>query len=293
MLKNFLKRREISKKIELLDPEKDNQEIVYLLACHCFPYDVERSLEFGFFRTFAVPSISRLLASTGEFRNRTKKRYDDTELIMYEIIENGHDSERAMKAFQRMNSMHGSFDISNDDFLYVLSTFIFIPIFWLDKFAWRRPSRKEKRAIFHFFREVGLKMNIKNIPKDYREFKAFHMKYEKENFKFSESNRAVAEYTRDLLISFFLPKQLNFVGRSITNCLMDDPLLDAMGYDKPNPILKAFVMIFLKVRMWFMSVLGDKKKPIYGTTKKRSSYPKGYNIEDLGTFPNKVFSSVA
>ena len=72
------------------------------------------------------------------------------------------------------------------------------------------------------------------------------MKYEKENFKFSESNRAVAEYTRDLLISFFLPKQLNFVGRSITNCLMDEPLLDAMGYEKPNPILKAFVMIFLK-----------------------------------------------
>ena len=30
MLKNFLKRREISKKIELLDPEKDNQEIKYI-----------------------------------------------------------------------------------------------------------------------------------------------------------------------------------------------------------------------------------------------------------------------
>ena len=41
--------------------------------------------------------------------------------------------------------------------------------------------------------------------------------------------------------------------------------------------------------MWFMSILGDKKKPIYGTAKKRSSYPNGYNIKDLGTFPRKVF----
>ena len=114
MLKNYIRRKNITKEIETLDPVKDHERIVYLLACHCFPYDVERSLEFGFFRTFAVPSISNLLASTGEFRKRTQKRYDDTELIMYEIIENGHSSERAAKAFNRMNGMHGAFNISND-----------------------------------------------------------------------------------------------------------------------------------------------------------------------------------
>ena len=42
----------------------------------------------------------------------------------------------------------------------------------MDKFAWRRPSRKEKRAIFYFFREVGLKMNIKNIPKDFESYES-------------------------------------------------------------------------------------------------------------------------
>ena len=74
-LLNYFKRREISKEIEQLDAVKDHERIVYLIACHCFPYDIERSLEFGFFRTFAVPSISRLLASTGEFKRNTKKRY--------------------------------------------------------------------------------------------------------------------------------------------------------------------------------------------------------------------------
>ena len=52
-------------------------------------------------------------------------------------------------------------------------------------------------------------------------------------------------------------------------------------------------MILLQLRMWFMSLIGDKKKPVYGTTKKRPTYPKGYNIEEIGTFPNKVLSPVA
>ena len=74
---------------------------------------------------------------------------------------------------------------------------------------------------------------------------------------------------------------------------MDDTLLNAMGFKQPNPILKAFVMILLQLRMWFMSLIGDKKKPVYGTSKKRPTYPKGYNIEEIGTFPNKVLSTVA
>ena len=69
------------------------------------------------------------------------------------------------------------------------------------------------------------------------------MKYEKDNFKYAKSNREVANYTRDLLISFFVPKQLAFLGRPITNCLMDDTLLNAMGFKQPNPILKAFVIV--------------------------------------------------
>ena len=42
-----------------------------------------------------------------------------------------------------------------------------------------------------------------------------------------------------------------------------------------------------------MSLIGCKKKPVLGTTKERSSYPKSYKIEDIGTFPNKVLAPVA
>ena len=49
-------------------------------------------------------------------------------------------------------------------------------------------------------------MGIKNILEDYRKFKIFHLKYEKENCKYSKSNSEIAKYTRDVLISFSVPK---------------------------------------------------------------------------------------
>ncbi len=144
------KRKPFSHRITKLDPIDEHKEIVRILGSHCFPWDVEKALEFALYRTFAVPSISLLLSKTGEFKNRTRKRYDDTELIMAEILENGYDSERAKRAIKRMNEMHHRFKIANDDYLYVLSTFVFEPIYWIEKYGWRKPALNEKLAIFLF-----------------------------------------------------------------------------------------------------------------------------------------------
>jgi hypothetical protein len=121
-----------------LDPLRDHKRIVYLDTCFEFPFDTTRSLEFALFRTFAVPSIGGLLDRTGEFAQRAQKRYDDTDLILSTLVEEGYDSELGKRAIRRMNQIHGRFEISNDDFLYVLSTFVFEPIRWNERFGWRR-----------------------------------------------------------------------------------------------------------------------------------------------------------
>ena len=68
-----------------------------------FSWDIERALEFALFRTYVVPSISGLLARTWEFANRPAKRYDDTELLLSEPLENGLDSLRGRTAIARIN----------------------------------------------------------------------------------------------------------------------------------------------------------------------------------------------
>ena len=90
--------------------------------------DINKALEFALLQTFAVPSISGLLDRTGEFSNRTLKRYDDTAILIREVLSNGLDSDRARRAFRQMIDMHGRFRIANDDFLYVLSTFVSAPL---------------------------------------------------------------------------------------------------------------------------------------------------------------------
>ena len=78
-----------SAEIDRLDPECDYERIVLLLSYQLFQWDVERSLEFALLNTYAIPSISGLLARTGEFTMRARKRYDDTELLLAEIGEHG------------------------------------------------------------------------------------------------------------------------------------------------------------------------------------------------------------
>ncbi len=280
------KRKPITDRISTLDPVKDHQEIVFLLNCHTFYWDIERALEFALFRSYAVPSISQLLSKTREFKKRPRKRYDDTELIMSEILENGYDSNRARRAFSRMNSMHNRRNISNNDLLYVLTTFIYTPIYWIEQYGWRKMTEGEKIAWFLFFKEIGRRMNIKNIPEDYDSFEKFHHQYELDNFKFSNTSQEIGKYTSDLFLGFYLPKYLFFVGRPFIPCFMDNALIAAMGFHPPSKILRIMVKGLMRFRANILKLFPERKLPHLQTKIKRPSYPEGYKIEELGTFPN-------
>src|SRR5437868_7382916 len=198
-------RHKVLDRILKLDPEKDHLEIVYLDNCYEFPFEITRGVEFALFRTFAVPSISTLLDRTGEFQHRAQKRSDDTALILSEIVENGYDSPRGRAAIRRMNQIHGRFAISNDDYLYVMSTFVFESIRFVERFAWRPMVRQEQLAAFYYWRELGRRMNIKSLPTDIDEFERFNVEYERTHFRYSETNRRVGVATRDLFLSWYLP----------------------------------------------------------------------------------------
>src|SRR5437899_211066 len=137
--------------VRTLDPLKDHQRIVLLSTRQDFPFDTTRALELALFRTYCSPSISTLLDRTGEFQQRAQKRYDDTDLIVSELLEWGYDSDRGKAALRRLNQIHGRFPISNEDFLYVLSTFLFEPIRWNARFGWRPLCEQERLGLFYFW----------------------------------------------------------------------------------------------------------------------------------------------
>lgn len=268
-----------------LDPARDHQRIVYLSAAFEFPFDMTRSLEFALFRTYAVPTIGALLERTGEFTQRTQKRYDDTDLILSQIYEFGYDSERGRAALKRMNAIHKRFDISNEDFLYVLSTFIFEPVRWMKRFGWREMTDNERIAFFHFWREVGRRMNIRDIPESYESFEQYNVSYERESFRFTESSRRVAIATRDLFLSWLLPKPMWKIGAPFVYALMDDRLLEAFGFPKPSAAMRKLVEGALRTRSRLARLLPERGKPRLRSEMKHRTYPSGYRSEELGPPP--------
>jgi hypothetical protein len=267
--------------IRALDPEKDHQRIVFLITCYEFAFDMTRSLELALFRTFCVPSISAVLDRTGEFRDHAQRRYDDTDLIVSELVERGYDSERGRRALRRMNQQHGRFAIANEDFLYVLSTFIYEPIRWNSRFGWRPMCEEERLGLFFFWREVGRRMGIKELPAGYAEFERYNIEYEKRHYRYTEANHRVAIATLDMFASWFPPIVRPLVRRSIC-ALLEDPVLQGFGFRRPSPMLRRLVRGVLRLRAKALRWVPARRRPRLRTEMKHRSYPAGYRIEELG-----------
>jgi len=215
----------VLKAIAQLDPERDHQRIIHLSFGYDFPWDSIRALEIALYRTYCVPSISALLDRTGEFHHDTQRRYDDTSILVAEMCEWGYEERRGREALERMNWAHSHYRIANDDFLYVLSTFIFEPVRWIDQFGWRKTSPNERHAYYWFWRAVGLRMGITGIPHSYEAFEAWSRDYERRHFRFAESNGRVGSSTRDLFTTWF-PRLLTPAVRYGIYAMLDDDMND-------------------------------------------------------------------
>jgi hypothetical protein len=273
-------------RIAELDPAKDHHAIYQMLAAYEFPWDLTQSLSFALYRTYAVPSIGRLLFATGELTERTQKRYDDTALILDAILEHGPGSEGGRVALRRMNQMHGRYAIPNDDMRYVLSTFVVMPIRWLDDYGWRRLTEGERVASANYYRELGRHMGIKDIPATYQEFTEFLDRYEQENFAFDEGARTVSESTLRLMATF-PPNHLapGALARRLALALMDDPLLDAFRYRRPSRLERTLARAALRLRGRIVRFLPPRTEPFHARQLRNiRSYPQGYDVAQLGTF---------
>lgn len=278
-----MSRYAILEQIQQLDPLKDCAEITRLIYCYEFPWDQQRALEIALYRTYCVPAISTLLYGTGELTNHTQKRYDDTALILSEIATFGFESERGRAALRRMNRIHQHFSISNEEYLYVLSTFIYEPIRWNARFGWRKMCQREKLASYYFWREVGRRMYIKNIPDSYEGFELFNIGYEQSHFHYADTNKCVAAATRDLFLSWIpLPNFLRTLLKPALYALLDEAMLDAFGFPRPSQALRVLVEGMLKLRGFALRFFPPRKKPFLYVERRHRSYPKGYTLTQLG-----------
>lgn len=267
--------------IQQLDPVQDHVKIQHLSTGYEFPWDTVRALEIALYRTYCVPSISGLLDRTGEFRHRTQQRYDDTAIIVAEMCEWGYESGRGREALERMNRIHSRFKISNEDYLYVLSTFIFEPVRWIDQFGWRKLCEQEKLAAYYFWREIGKRMGIQNIPPSFEAFAQYNRGYEQKYFRYADSNQHVGSATRDLFASWF-PRLFTPMVRQGIYAMLDERMLAAFGFPRPLGFMPPLARFALKMRGKLVRFLPPRKQPHFFTDIPNRTYPQGYQISELG-----------
>ncbi|MFJ7085984.1 oxygenase MpaB family protein [Streptomyces griseus] len=281
----MVKRYDRLKEIQRLDPERDFLEIYRLTVTYEFPWDVTRALELALYRTYAVPSIGRLLDETAELTERSQKRYDDTALLLDTVVEHGFETDEGRTAVRRINQMHRSYDISNDDMRYVLCTFVVTPKRWLDSFGWRRLCCHELGAFAAYYRTLGARMGIKDVPGTYEEFESTLDAYEREHFGWDEGARRVSDATLALMASWY-PAPLAPVVRGASLALLDDSLLRAFRYRRPGPVARGLTRGALRLRARAVRLLPPRRTPHYARQNPEiKGYPEGYEVAQLGTFP--------
>jgi ER-bound oxygenase mpaB/B'/Rubber oxygenase, catalytic domain len=281
----MLRRTHWLRQIARLDPVTDYEQIYRITVTHEFPWDMNQALSFALFRTYAVPSIGRLLDATGAFARNAQKRYDDTVLLLDEVSVHGLHSTGGRRAIRRVNQMHGAYDISDADMRYVLSTFVVVPKRWMDGYGWRPFTGAEVEASTRYYRELGRLMGINEIPETYAAFERLLDDHEAAHFGYDAGGRRVADTTLTLMKSFY-PK---FAARSVdafSRALMDEPLLAAFGYRAPPaPVVRA-ARAGLRLRGRLESTLPARRTPVHARDLPRiRTYPDGFDVDALGTFP--------
>ena len=252
------------------------------LAGELFPWDITRALELALLKTFCVPSISKLLARTGELTHRPRKRYDDTGLMVAELLRWGPRSAEGQAVIDRMNRIHGAYAISNDDFLYVLSTFVAEPIRWLARYGWRPLSVHEQTCLFLFWRKVGEAMGLQALPASLEALLGLNREVEARAFRPAASNGRVADATLAMLLADW-PAPLRPALRRVLLALVSQEVCGSLGWSSSPGWLQRLVLAGLGLR----SRLARHWPRRPGATRFYSerptaSYGKHFGLEQLG-----------
>ncbi|KAI8079618.1 uncharacterized protein B0P05DRAFT_571534 [Gilbertella persicaria] len=278
------------------DPQSVLEDITIAREIHAatvqkeFPFLTLRGTELALFKTFSIPTISKLLVATGEFKSRCARRAEDTELLTLEMTEvfgriqnqrlkcpytSQADIDlqwtRAQTAVKRLNEIHGKYKIRNEDFIYTLSLFVFEPIAWVNQFGYRAMDPRE--------------INV----------------YANQSIRYSVHNWQVAQPTIDHLLTR-LPACMRhafygFVVKLLPT-LIGQHDADALGLPRASRLLSFLYSVMMQGYAWMVRYLRLPRSffmirtPFYADLQGRfmpeyHAYPivyqEGYRIVELGT----------
>ncbi len=267
------------RRIESLDPNKDYHEIARLFFADfrsvMLPYGFK-----GLLFTFAMPRMSRLLATTGEFEKRLAKRIVDTILLSHLVLEQGVGEGSGREAARRVKAMHRRYDIEPDDFIAVGCDEVLSALELARRYGWRPVSEPEQIALRNYHdmksRAYG---SSRPLPPTIPEIQAFWSDYLETQARYEPQNKLLAASTLGYFCRL-LPGILRPLAPAILLSQVDPCIVRACGMQVPSTPSR-----------WFshqvFSLAGRRDPtPDIGAEHLRKMaaavYPEGWQISDLG-----------
>ncbi|TKX26813.1 hypothetical protein C1H76_0968 [Elsinoe australis] len=247
-------------------------EIHYALTAMEFPTVFNQSIFFAPFKTYGIPSISRLLAATTQLSApaTASKRAADTGVLLTEIFLHPPDDPRTVAAFARMNYLHARYrkvgKISDEDMLYTLSLFVLEPVRWTERYEWRALGEVERAALGMYWRWIGEQMRIpfkglRGAEKGWRDgldfleaLEEWSTKYEEREMVPAESNATVAKGTVEILLTN-VPGWARGAAMEGIRGVMEGRLRRAMLFEDPGWGSQVVLRTVLGIRKWVIGNL--------------------------------------
>jgi hypothetical protein len=250
-------------------------------------FDLAEDIKFGFFlayyRNFAIPSGSATLVRNGEIPARPMKRSIDTGLVIYELIGSGLDSERGRQMTSLLNRVHQHVPGSREDFLYVLMTLLVVPIRWTDRYGWRKPTQTERDAATRFFRELGERIHISDIPVTFEAAEKFFDDYERRRVAPSAAGKTLMGATVQVFQSMQTRLLHPVTERMIATMLDDAQLAAALGLPRSTWWSRLALNAGMSVRNAIRRHTPLSTVPSFIPGQAASPvYAEGYKLADIG-----------
>lgn len=260
-----MKKKWISEKIDSLDTEKDFAQIVDLMMNwrDNSPFLHHTLYTIAFIRQVADPEVADIVYRNGGGRiiKAAYERANETMQFFGNWYKNGPDSANGMGSIEKMNAIHKNFNISNQQYLYTLATLVVLGNRFKKLVGLKENPANEKKAFTEFWKVVGRRMHLTEIPETYEEFDTFYDEYEKANFNPSEVGLHCCEALIDEFTSrWFADKPKS--GRRFLLAHFDDTLRAIYPLEYPNKLVSFMLRKMTFMMGWYgKNFKKDAQKP--------------------------------
>lgn len=244
------------KELAGLDPIRDARRYAQLTFEVRFgqPMFIHALFSAAFAFNMGDPKIAAVLYrdGSGTIVKHTRQRNFETLVFFGLIYQHGDDAE-GQKIIAKMSNIHKHFKISNDLFLYTLSTLACLPRRLSERLAGKHGlTTTELEAQFQLWRKVGELMGIQDIPATQDDFLAWMLDYENRHFLPTSAATIVIEALAKEWAEYWYPKPLQSWAEGLFYALIDPEVRQRLQLREPSAVQERAVKV--AVRSFFRGV---------------------------------------